>query len=441
MHSGSESDAEAEARGELLWRLLSSEELGEEAGAHGGSALGKRRSRLRDAQGGHLRIMRDYFMPRRLARPDGGCGPIFTEGEFERRFRMPRRAWNKLREAALSRNEHFKQKSDAAGLPGSSGLQKMVSAIRQLACGAPADATAERCRISETVANRSMKELCGSIAHCLKDERLRAPTEEGIARIEEKRRLKGFPGAIGCLGCAGWEWKNCPAAWQGARKGKGKTPTARMEAISDEDLRIWRLFFGQPGSRSDLSILEISPMLQAIRAGKLPPTKPSTQAGDLGLKWRCFLTDGICPKRRIFAHSCAGAVTEMEKHFAKAQEGARKSVERVLGALFQRLNILHMPSRLWHKDDMTVVVTACVIIHSMVVEERKAGRAPSSLQGGLSPEDAPTALHRIESGASRRDQVSRWRELESLEDSAERCRLKKALAEKMWRSKGCQLDD
>lgn len=58
------------------------------------------------------------------------------------------------------------------------------------------------------------------------------------------------------------------------------------------------------------------------------------------------------PKRRIFAHSCVDAVTQKEKRFAKMKEGARKSAERALGALFQRFSILHMPSRLWRKDDM-----------------------------------------------------------------------------------------
>lgn len=129
-----------------------------------------------------------------------------------------------------------------------------------------------------------MKEFCASAAHCFKDEHLRAPAADDISRIEEKRRMKGSPGAIGCLDCAGREWKNCPAARQEARKGKDKIRAARMEVISDEDLRAWLTLFGQPGSRSDLSILEISPMLRAIRAGKLPLTRPTTRVGDLELK-------------------------------------------------------------------------------------------------------------------------------------------------------------
>jgi Plant transposon protein len=65
-------------------------------------------------------------------------------------------------------------------------------------------------------------------------------------------------------------------------------------------------------------------------------------------------------------------VTDAEKLFCKQQEGARKAVERVFGVLFKRFQILYHPSRLWHIETTSDIATACVIIHNMVCEERRA---------------------------------------------------------------------
>lgn len=55
----------------------------------------------------------------------------------------------------------------------------------------------------------------------------------------------------------------------------------------------------------------------------------------------------------------------------RQQEGARKAVERVCGALFKKYRIIYMPSRFWHLHDIEACLLACVFIHNMTVEDSR----------------------------------------------------------------------
>jgi Plant transposon protein len=52
--------------------------------------------------------------------------------------------------------------------------------------------------------------------------------------IERQYRSLGFPGCLGCLDCASWQWDMCPIGWQGICKGKDFKPTLRMEVVCDD---------------------------------------------------------------------------------------------------------------------------------------------------------------------------------------------------------------
>src|SRR3954463_8391025 len=51
------------------------------------------------------------------------------------------------------------------------------------------------------------------------------------------------------------------------------------------------------------------------------------------------------------------------------QESARKDVERCFGVLQARFAIIRGSSRFWSKDDITVIMKACIILHNMIVED------------------------------------------------------------------------
>jgi hypothetical protein len=78
---------------------------------------------------------------------------------------------------------------------------------------------------------------------------------------------RGFPGCLGSLDCMHWGWKNCPKALAGQFKGKEKTPTIVLEAVSTHSTWIWHSYFGTSGSLNNINILERSPLFKLVLAG------------------------------------------------------------------------------------------------------------------------------------------------------------------------------
>ena len=65
-------------------------------------------------------------------------------------FRMCKAMFLDICHAVAARNDYFKRKSNAAGLPGFATVQKVTAALRLLAYGGPADRLDEYIRMGET---------------------------------------------------------------------------------------------------------------------------------------------------------------------------------------------------------------------------------------------------------------------------------------------------
>jgi hypothetical protein len=57
--------------------------------------------------------------------------------------------------------------------------------------------------------------------------------------------------------------------------------------------------------------------------------------------------------------------------FVKEQEACRKDVKRSFGVLQSRWAIIHHPTKIWSVQHIWEVMTACVIMHNMIVEEER----------------------------------------------------------------------
>jgi Plant transposon protein len=275
-----------------------------------------------------------------------GTSPVFSNSEFERRYRMPRCVYKEVRARVLETDNYFHDKSDALGRPGVSTDVKITAALRQLSLGVGSDGVVEYCRVSESTASESLKRFCAAVPTALGHVYLRNPTAQELERIEAECAALGFPGCIGCVDCESWEWDNCPIAWQGNHRGKGKKAECRMDVVGDDYLYIWHLMFGTPGSKNDINIMNASPLFNDIRAGKWPPCRPQMEVLGFPLSWFYYLAVGMCPRFRISVLTRRQPRSLMAKLFAKHHEGARKSLERVFGVLFKRFGILYRPSRL-----------------------------------------------------------------------------------------------
>ena len=73
-----------------------------------------------------------------------------------------------------------------------------------------------------------------------------------------------------------------------------------------------------------------------------------------------YLADGIYPNRSTFVKTIPCPQGLKKKHFAKAQESARKDVERAFGVL---------QARFWDEETLADIMKACIIMHNMVIED------------------------------------------------------------------------
>lgn len=79
------------------------------------------------------------------------------------------------------------------------------------------------------------------------------------------------------------------------------------------------------------------------------------------------------PNKSIFVKTIPEVLRTETKHtkYAARHDHVRKDVERCFGVLIQRFRLLANPLRSWYTDDIDLILQACVIMHNMVVEDRK----------------------------------------------------------------------
>lgn len=267
------------------------------------------------AQEGAQRLEIDYF----------SHDSTYNEDQFRRRFRMGRILFMKIVKDVSAANLNFVQRPDATGKLGLTTLQKCTAAIRQLAYGTPADAMDEYCRMSESTARNCMMEFCRTIVDIYGNEYLRSPNEKDIRRLVKEGQNRGFPGMLGSLDCCHWEWKNCPTAWAGQYKGKGKKPTIVLEAVASYDLWIWHAFFGMPGSANDINVLERSPLFADLYCGRTPAVEYVINGRIYTTGY--YLADGIYPPLATLVQTISSPVGQKRKVITSAKRNRQDLLE------------------------------------------------------------------------------------------------------------------
>ncbi|XP_073061723.1 uncharacterized protein [Primulina eburnea] len=214
-------------------------------------------------------------------------------------------------------DNYFVQKADALGRPRLTPYQKITAAMRILAYGVGADATDEYIKIGESTAIDSVKRFCRATIEVFGDLYLRSPNAEDIERLLHNGKQRGFPGMLGSLDCMHWRWKNCPTAGAGQYTGRSGRPTIILEAVADYNMWIWHAYFGLP--------------VQTIHNPQGPK----------------------------------------KKYFAARQESCRKDVERAFGLLQSKWAIITCPARYWSKHVLHDIMTTCIILHNMIIEDER----------------------------------------------------------------------
>ncbi|XP_012859009.1 PREDICTED: putative nuclease HARBI1 [Erythranthe guttata] len=311
----------------------------------------------RDRGEGHNRIYRDYFSD----------NPVYHGVYFRRRFRMHRPLFCRILSDVEAYDPYFVQKKDAVGIPGLSSLQKVIAAYRILAYGVPADFLDDHIRIGKSTSIESLRHFLKAIVAIYAEKYLRAPNEDDLSQLLQVNEQRGFPGMLGSIDCMHWGWKNCPSAWQSMYSGHYRKPTIILEAVASQDLWICHAFFGMPGSLNDINVLERSHVFSALTNGRAPPVNFIVNGNNYHMGY--YLADGIYPSWATFVKTIPAPISLKAKHFAQAQEAARKDVERAFGVLQARYNIVRGPARFWDEETLGNIMKACIIMHNMVIED------------------------------------------------------------------------
>ncbi|KAL5546655.1 hypothetical protein UlMin_006342 [Ulmus minor] len=103
--------------------------------------------------------------------------------------------------------------------------------------------------------------------------------------------------------------------------------------------------------------------------GIAPPAHYVIQGKEYNMGY--YLADGIYPKWSTLVQSIHDPRGPKKKLFAMKQEGCRKDVERAFGVLQSRFAIVAGPARFWNKNVLHDIMTACIIMHNMIIEDER----------------------------------------------------------------------
>ncbi|XP_024156160.2 uncharacterized protein LOC112164161 [Rosa chinensis] len=246
--------------------------------------------------------------------------------------------------------------------------------MRMLAYGIGADDVDDYLRIGESTAIEAMRRFFQAVIDVFRAEYLRRPTSDDISKLLLIGESRGFPGMLGSIDYMHWKWKSCPVAWKGVfSRGDHRVPSLILEVVASHDLWIWHSFFGLPGSHNDINVLEHSPLFADLREGRAPLVSYKINEHEYTMGY--YLADGIYPSWATFVKTIPCPQGEKAKNFAKAQEGCRKDIERAFGVLQAHFAIVRGPARCWDREMLQKIMTACVIMHNMIIEDERVERA------------------------------------------------------------------
>ena len=140
---------------------------------------------------------------------------------------------------------------------------------------------------------------------------------------------KGWPGLFGSIDCMHYQWKNCPVAWNGQYLDKDGNISIILEAIVDQSLWIWHVFFGTAGSNNDLNVLQRSLLVKEILFREYDDISFDVNYRRYSKYY--LLADGIYPKWSIFVQSIKDPQREKKNILPTNRKQLEKMWSGVLG--------------------------------------------------------------------------------------------------------------
>ncbi|XP_020255247.1 uncharacterized protein LOC109832226 [Asparagus officinalis] len=234
---------------------------------------------------------------------------------------MSRSLFLRIVDAVKDYDYYFQQQSDGLGRMRLSPLQKVTVVFRMLAYGLPVNTTDEYVKIERY---------------------LRTPNANDIARL--------------------------------LYIGRSGSPTIILEIVADYDLWIWYAYFGMSDTNNDINVLESSNLFFNLAQCIAPPAHYVIQGKEYNMGY--YLADGIYPKWATIVQTIQQPQSKKKNYFAMKHEACRKDVERAFGVLQSRFAIVAGSARFWKKHVLHDIMTACIIMHNMIIEDERDVYAP-----------------------------------------------------------------
>jgi hypothetical protein len=122
-----------------------------------------------------------------------------------------------------------------------------------------------------------------------------------------------------------------------------------------------------PGTNNDVNVLHRSPVFDPMTTGRMPPVNYTINGHPYNFGY--YLVDGIYPNWPTFVKAIRHPYEEKKVYFTQMQESCRKDIERAFGVLQARWAVLRGPAYGWDRNRLTEIITACIIMHNMIVED------------------------------------------------------------------------
>lgn len=129
-----------------------------------------------------------------------------------------------------------------------------------------------------------------------------------------------------------------------------------------------------PDSNNDINVLKSSNLFSKLTQGTAPPANYIIQGQEYNMGY--YLADGIYPKWSTIVQTISDPQGPKKRLFAARQEACRKGVERAFGVLQSKFAIIKGPCRFWKKEVLHDIMTACIIMHNMIIEDERDINAP-----------------------------------------------------------------
>ncbi|XP_026428422.1 uncharacterized protein LOC113324319 [Papaver somniferum] len=152
----------------------------------------------------------------------------------------------------------FRQRKDAARIPGHSPHMKMYAVKKCICKVIPPDSIEDYICMASSTIYYYIKKFCDAIMFGFNAEYMRRSTVNDIKWSMKENAARGFPGMLGSLDCMHWGWRVCPMDGAGTHTGHKSYSTCVLEAFASYDRWFWHGYLGVGGSSNDLNVFKSS---------------------------------------------------------------------------------------------------------------------------------------------------------------------------------------